>query len=443
MIVFYALIVLWLLLCNGSVLPAWELDSGFIHLAINDNEPLFKIDSMLRKAPGHFKRLPPIINYPNEFEKSIGNGEIPDYVIEYAPLVHLYSEEKYLPYDIKKFVTNLHMEYENGTIVAGTEKHMTIKKLSEISEQQETIDMFMTSNSDFDADPDWITGIKNKPSLVNGEIKDAPAVLIVVDKGNGWVDAYWFYFYSFNLGPFVMGNGPYGNHVGDWEHSLVRFYKGEPVIVWMSAHGGGQAYYYHNLEKYESNPNHPIIFSARGTHANYVSVGQHPHDLPYAILSDFTDRGALWNPTKNYLSYTYDGNKVYPGKTNRNSHHVNRELSYHNWLKFAGHWGDRQIPDDDERQHYWFIGGHRYIDGPTGPLSKNLLRIQPCERHKWWNFWAGCTIRENIKWGIGVESEGYNCGNVFINIKPVWLRKLLQRVTWGGFFCYAADLIYG
>ena len=51
--------------------------------------------------------------------------------------------------------------------------------------------------------------VKNKPSLINGEIKDAPATLIVVDKGNGWVDAFWFYFYSFNLGPYVMGQGPY------------------------------------------------------------------------------------------------------------------------------------------------------------------------------------------------------------------------------------------
>ena len=85
----------------------------------------------------------------------------------------------------------------------------------------------MTANEDFDLDPEWITGLKNKPLLRNGEIKDAPATLIVVDKGNGWVDAFWFYFYSFNLGPFVMGSGPYGNHVGDWEHSLVRFYQGK------------------------------------------------------------------------------------------------------------------------------------------------------------------------------------------------------------------------
>ncbi|EGV64733.1 Vacuolar protein sorting-associated protein 62 [Yamadazyma tenuis] len=431
----------WLVLSTSvaaSAVPYWQIDKGYIHETLTKDTA--NINSMLRKAPGQFRHLPPIVDNPTPFQRSIQDGEVPDYILEYAPVVHLYSEERYLPYDIGKFVTHFHVEYDNGTTVPGTEANMNLKKLSELPEEE---DYFLTSNSDFDSDPEWITGIKNKPSLATGEIKDAPAVLIVVDKGNGWVDAYWFYFYSFNLGPFVMGSGPYGNHVGDWEHSLVRYYNGEPVIVWMSAHGGGQAFYYHNLEKYESNPNHPILFSARGTHANYVSVGQHPHDLPYAILSDFTDRGPLWNPTKNYLAYTFDGTRVYPATTNRNPHHVGREKKYHNWLKFWGRWGDRKLPDDDNRQRYSFIGGYKYIDGPRGPLMKNLLRIKPCERHKWWNFWAGCNVRQNIKWGIGVESEGYNCGNVFISIKPNWLRKIIQHVTWGGFFCYAADIFYG
>lgn len=430
----------WILIPLAIASDLYELGNSHIESVMNNLEMEAKIDTMLRNTPGRFRELPHIVPRPDPFQRTLKDGEVPDYIIEYAPLVHLYSEERYLPYDIKKFVTNFHVERGNGTVIEGTEEDMNIKKLGHLKNDY---DLFLTSNSDFDTDPDWITGIKNKPSLTTGEIKDAPVTLLVVDKGNGWVDAYWFYFYSFNLGPFVMGNGPYGNHVGDWEHSLVRFYEGEPVIVWLSAHGGGQAYFYHNLEKHESNPNHPIIFSARGTHANYVSVGQHPHDLPYAILSDFTDRGPLWNPTKNYLAYTYDGKHVFPSETNRNPKHVGREKTYHNWLAFRGCWGDNKLPDDDPRQHYLFIGGYKYIEGPRGPLEKNLLRIKPCERHKWWNFWNGCVVRQNIKWGIGVESEGYNCGNLFVNLRPQWLRMLLQRVTWGGFFCYVADLVYG
>lgn len=433
----------WLVLLAptlGLAAAKWPVNKQSLLInAIDNPDHHYTIQNVL-KSPTRFKNFPPIISQPTAEQRTLEPGEIPSYVIDYAPLVHLYTEEKYLPYDIAKFLTNFHVEYDNGTTVPGTEADFDIHKLAQLPKLP---DLYLTANSDFDLDPEWITGVKNKPSLINGEIKDAPATLIVVDKGNGWVDAYWFYFYSFNLGPFVMGSGPYGNHVGDWEHSLVRFYNGQPVIVWMSAHGGGGAYYYHNLEKYELDPKHPIIFLARGTHANYVSVGQHPHDLPYEILSDFTDRGPLWDPTKNYLGYSYDGDFVYPAKENANHKHTGRELDYDDWLSFTGHWGDKQLPSDDPRQRFMLVGGHKYIDGPRGPLTKNLIRLTPCERHKWWNFWNGCNIRENIKWGIGVESEGYNCGNVFLKVKPVWLRQLLQKGTWGGGFCFIVDLIYG
>ncbi|KAK6199361.1 uncharacterized protein RJT21DRAFT_131100 [Scheffersomyces amazonensis] len=413
-----------------------------LQLVQNDEDREIEIQNIL-KSSTKFKNLPPIISLPTKSERTLEKGEIPDYVIEYAPLVHLYSEERYLPYDIKSYIKEFRVEFPNGTVVPGTEEDMNIKKFGDLAKLYDTDELYLMSNSDFSLDPNWITGIKNKPSLIDGEIKDAPATLIVVDKGNGWVDSYWFYFYSFNLGPFVMGSGPYGNHVGDWEHSLVRFYNGQPVIVWMSAHGGGGGFYYHNLEKYQLNPKHPIIFSARGTHANYPSVGQYPHDLPYGILSDFTDRGPLWNPTKNYLSYTYDGQYVYPGNTNRNPKHIGRELSYHNWLSYSGQWGDKQLPLKDPRQTYSLVAGYKQIDGPKGPLAKNLLRVLPCERTKWWNFWGGCNVRQNIKWGIGVESEGYNCGNMFMSIRPAFLRRAFQRFTWGGGFCFFMDIIYG
>ncbi|KAF8005393.1 hypothetical protein HF325_000850 [Metschnikowia pulcherrima] len=430
--------LLLILAATASSVPNWDMNEGYIANTLNHDYA--EIDNILMPALDH-KKYPPILRKPTEEKRTLRSGEIPQYVLDFAPFVHLYSEERYFPYDIKKFVEHFSVKFGNGTVVHGQENgRLHISMLEHLPKHS---GIYLTANEDFDKDPEWITGLKNKPSLRNGEIKDAPAILIVVDKGNGWVDAFWFYFYSFNLGPFVMGSGPYGNHVGDWEHSLVRFYKGSPVIVWMSAHGGGGAYHYTNLEKYELDSNHPIIFSARGTHANYVSVGTHPHDLPYQILCDFTDRGPLWNPTKNYLGYTYDGKFVYPAEKNANPRHTGRELDYGNWLTFTGHWGDKQLKSSDPRQKHSLIGGYKYIDGPRGPLKKNLLRIIPCERHKWWNVWNGCNVRQNIKWGIGVESEGYNCGNIFIKIRPAWLRKLLQKVTWGGWFCFIADLIYG
>ena len=173
---------------------------SYILSTIQDEDKELKIDNILRN-PLNYKDFPPLVSSPKKTERTLEQGHIPQYVIDYAPLVHLYSEERYLPYDIGEYVTNFHVTFENGSVYPGTEADMNLDKLSKL---KHSCDLFLTSNSDFDKDPDWITGVKNKPSLINGEIKNAPATLIVVDKGFGWVDAYWFYFYSFNLGPFVM-----------------------------------------------------------------------------------------------------------------------------------------------------------------------------------------------------------------------------------------------
>lgn len=420
---------------------------------------------------------------PEEYKPLIP-GEIPQYVTDFAPVVHLYAEEVYLPYSIEEYIKHFILTTGDGANLTKSsplqladleplQSAYLNSAASSTSPPPKTDDLFLTALSDFDTDPSWITGVKNIPEIGTGYLKDAPATLIVVDKGDGWVDAFWFYFYSFNLGPFVMGGGPYGNHVGDWEHSLVRFYKGKPKLVWMSAHGGGTAYKYEGMELLEMNaivPNNrynqnintttssdseselheekypvsnrttkrPVIFSGRGTHANYATVGQHSHDLPYYILSDFTDRGPLWDPAKNFYAYTYDGANI----TFANGTEPGREERLGNWLMYLGHWGDKQLPSTDPRQKFspfqW-----RYIDGPLGPITKNLMRTGPCQRYKWWNFLHMCDIRSTLDMGEGIEGEGAGCRRLFDNVKPYFIRVLLRLVTWRGWGCSTLENLFG
>jgi len=77
---------------------------------------------------------------------------------------------------------------------------------------------------------------------------DAPVVLLVIDKGDGIVDAFYFFFYSFNLGNKVF-NIRFGNHVGDWEHSVIRFKNGVPKSMFFSQHASGAAYTWDAVEK--------------------------------------------------------------------------------------------------------------------------------------------------------------------------------------------------
>ncbi len=44
-------------------------------------------------------------------------------------------------------------------------------------------------------------------------------------------------------------NVRFGNHVGDWEHILVRFQHKKPKAVFFSEHYWGEAYSYKAVEK--------------------------------------------------------------------------------------------------------------------------------------------------------------------------------------------------
>lgn len=392
---------------------------------------------------------------------------IPDYVLEYAPLVHLFSGEQYWPSDIAE-----HLEHVtpalNYTPVQSSSQHARLDNLGELNQYQRGRFVFLTSNDNVEERPAWLTSEKNIPSLpssmkddfsgnegwvhhpgrtylrglqdsvddikewfgaghtfaseedlkesatatraqarilrqsaaqfhrelkrhldtpedpppqrVRGGRSDAPAVLIAIDKGHGVVDAFWFFFYSFNLGNTVF-NVRFGNHIGDWEHTAIRFHHGEPKAVFFSEHNFGSVYSYDAVEKIGKRP---VIYSAVGTHAMYATSGLHPYILPWGILHDQTDRGPLWDPSLNSHTYTYDTKQGILRASNLTPD------SPTSWFHFAGHWGDKFYPLGDKRQ-YRFAGQYHYVNGPLGPKFKNLGRkkicggpeSQPCVIKQW------------------------------------------------------------
>lgn len=217
-------------------------------------------------------------------------ADIPPYVYDYAPLVHLAADELYWPTDPAEHLRHITPRF-NYTRVHSRWRQPSLANLHKLNAWDRARWMFLTSNDDVVERPSWLGGDANIPVPVvdskgygkdrmddneitendggndggrvpgnNGPDKNkllvrhtpgrsaAPAVLIVVDKGNDTIDAFWFYFYSFNRGNAVF-NVRFGNHIGDWEHSLVRFHHGRPTAVYLSAHSSGEAYAYHALEK--------------------------------------------------------------------------------------------------------------------------------------------------------------------------------------------------
>lgn len=194
--------------------------------------------------------------------------EIPQYVLDYAPLVHLYSEEQFWPCDIKEHLFHVTPEL-NYTPIKGLPR-LNLTNLDLLNQFAEGRYVYLTSNDNVEDRPDWLSGQINipddytddaasdlsgsqsttdmSPKQSHGGHSDAPAVLLTVDKGDGIVDAFWFFFYSYNLGNVVF-NVRFGNHIGDWEHTLIRFEHGKPQVVFVSEHFFGSAYSYSAVEK--------------------------------------------------------------------------------------------------------------------------------------------------------------------------------------------------
>ncbi|KAL8720430.1 MAG: hypothetical protein Q9225_002720 [Loekoesia sp. 1 TL-2023] len=331
--------------------------------------------------------------------------DIPSYVFDFAPLVHLYSGEKFWPCDIAEHLEHVTPNL-NYTPMRATSDTLKLTNLDKLNKYDRGRFVYLTSNDDVEERPDWLEGEKNIPNdpeemynrllrdrkdpqkpmpadgtaQIHGGRSDAPAVLVVVNKGNGILDAFWFFFYSYNLGNLVF-NVRFGNHVGDWEHCLVRFQHGKPKYVFLSEHYFGQAYTYEAVEKIGKRP---VIYSAVGTHAMYAIPGRHPYILPLGLLHDQTDRGPLWDPALNTHTYIY----------NHTSDHLSAStFTPHapiEWFYFNGHWGDKFYPLDDDRQ-YMFAGQYHYVNGPLGPRWKHLGRRKvcqgryedPCVVHNW------------------------------------------------------------
>ncbi|KAM0555006.1 hypothetical protein ACHAPJ_006354 [Fusarium lateritium] len=365
--------------------------------------------------------------------------DVPDYVMKHAPLVHLYSGEEFWPSDIRQHVEHM-TAYVDDEPINSTEK-WTLHNLHELNKYGRKV--VLRSDDDVEERPNWLHSHYNKPaddgqgddethtpvgnpggrpelrepttwydvdksrpvhkisdprnhkyqnrrrSESSGHKPDsngyssAPAVLVVVDKGSGIVDAFWFFFYSYNLGQTVL-NIRFGNHVGDWEHCMVRFENGVPRGVFFSEHEGGQAYAFEAVEK---RGQRPVIYSAVGSHAMYALPGTHAYILPFKLLKDVTDKGPLWDPSLNNYAYHYDYTKEHkhdPEDLHEPQSLVPAASNPHaptSWFHFRGRWGDEVYSLADPRQ-WRFFGQYHYVTGPDGPRFKTLNRGKMCQTRK-------------------------------------------------------------
>ena len=241
----------------------------------------------------------------------------------------------------------------------------------------------MTSKTNVSTNPAWLYGV---PPARNYSTPGATSsATIVYDHGDGTVDAFYMYFYAFNYGDVVL-NQLLGNHVGDWEHTMIRFLNGQPTTMWFSIHDFGECYTYAAVSKYGGRP---IAYSALGSHGNHPVPGTYTRVIAGFDVDDYMSAGPLWDPSLNTYYYTYDPSS---SPTDQPAGSDTSILSGGgaftaastdaptNWLYFLGRWGDQQYPDSDPRQVSFLNlnATWEWVTGPTGPWDKQLVRSEAC-----------------------------------------------------------------
>ncbi|KAL9076488.1 MAG: hypothetical protein Q9157_003616 [Trypethelium eluteriae] len=236
---------------------------------------------------------------------------------------------------------------------------------------------YLTSRETATTDQPWLHGVLPDS---NGKTQGATSAAVIVnDHGSGIVDAFYFYFYAFNLGETVnlaglglnVSSALIGNHVGDWEHTMLRFQNGMPQTMWYSAHDSGFVYTYQAVDK---NNSRPVVYASLGGHANYATPGtQSRFDI--IQINDSTSAGPLWDPVANAYFYTFTPTSDLNGTFTPAGSSPSAPTP---WLYYLGKWGDKQLPDSDPNQLDLAGIAATWQDGPTGPLDKYLNRTGTC-----------------------------------------------------------------
>lgn len=194
----------------------------------------------------------------------------------------------------------------------------------------------------------------------------------VVEKGEGKVIQYWLN-YLFNSHPLL-------SHEGDWEMIEVELdANSQPIRV-----SGSQHYYgrMRNWRDLESRDGHPLIYVARGSHANYFEAGEHIIEIngvPFPVAYDSTvaaNQGRLITPEVIPMPATATGD----------------------WPDFGGQWGE---PSDRP-------GG----GAPVGPRWTGSRWSQPFawEGLVWDGFggMAGRIVGLEVRTGFSVKLDVFN-----------------------------------
>ncbi|XP_054281076.1 uncharacterized protein LOC128998759 [Macrosteles quadrilineatus] len=313
-------------------------------------------------------------------------GKIISLVKQWAPKIWLDPEEEFFPIDVDSFLKEIiTFEKKGNTFVEDDRFKLPTGPYSK--------NYYLITNRNRDdllKDPhSFLHGVNPSHKIVSiyAHVKKCD------NNYNNFIVTYWF-FYPFNEGKKIctVGNQRpvpvpklfnrcvgklryFGNHVGDWERVSVEIKDGRPTFLFLSVHNAGVVYSYDSatnsfvfskamskgLGQAQSPPEtvqlddhgHPILFSAKGSHALWAGVGKHQYTkLRLRELSDTVDYGTAWETWHSVQVFYSD--ETTP-----------------EWYNYQGRWGN---PGSDCLGNFLC----QFTDGPPGLITrKHDFRCPP------------------------------------------------------------------
>jgi hypothetical protein len=227
----------------------------------------------------------------------------------FKPVMYFDSNERCFPVNVEYYISNCNLNQSvdfNITLLTA-------------DPTPEMLDLYADPNAGYYLDNRL--GSIHDSGIVDQYAKDKPTLEYTVyahvfDSGSLIVVQYWF-FYVFNF-------GKYNNHEGDWEMITVVLDGSEaPLSVGYSQHNSGQRAEWSMVEK---DGDHPHVYVALGSHANYLRYYQGTLELARDTVSN---SGFVLQPTDIKYHIVLLGEKGAGGHP-----------AAQNWLDFGGAWGN-------------------------------------------------------------------------------------------------------
>ncbi len=307
----------------------------------------------------------------------------------FAPLVKFHTNERYFPSTVEWFLERTALYYaEGGQFPEDGQTGLTLlHPIGELTPQrlvnaavQETDGTNNSSNtgdsrtrSNFFVTPTDPMDQDQLSVVFDGNLDEARCYVNVVRplENESFVDIQYHFFYPYN-GP---ANNFFANiivdvaHEGDWENITVRCSIAadgtwERQQVFYSAHGSDWSKWFEIDEVLWENDQHPIVFSALHTHANYPQQSGLPDNfitncngVDYFNIDEISD-GINWETWNALEIVRIKTLKSVPGSTTEIPEV--EEISPIEWQNFNGNWGS------DGPHAPWLHATSAWFGGPNG-----------------------------------------------------------------------------